>query len=218
MILILLGAPGAGKGTQSVGLAEALGSVHVSTGDLFRAHLQAGTALGREAEGFMTRGELVPDAVVIGMVQERLAEPDAAAGAVLDGFPRTVPQAEALDAMLAETGAEPAEALLIDVPREALMRRLTGRRVCRACGQVYHVDFKPPPEGGACGVCGGELYQRDDDTPETVANRLAVYDQETAPVIAHYEALGRLRSVDGDGTPDAVGARLRALLGEAPAG
>lgn len=214
MIIVLLGPPGGGKGTQAVGLAEDLGIVHVSTGDLLRQSLREKTPLGLAAESYMSRGELVPDEVVIGMVRERLERPDAVAGAVLDGFPRTVAQARALDAMLDDLGRRPPYAAQLDVPREALMRRLTGRRVCRAQGHTYHVEFMPPEREGVCDIDGSELYQRADDTPETVANRLDVYERETAPVIAFYEEADRLVRVDGDGPPDQVGARLRAAVGD----
>jgi adenylate kinase len=212
MILVLLGAPGAGKGTQAVGVADELGVPHVSTGDLFRANLAEHTALGLEAEGYMKRGDLVPDDVVVGMVRERLAEPDAVGGVVLDGFPRTVGQAEALDAMLVEAGRPAPTALLLDVPQESLMRRLTGRRVCRSEGHVYHIDFKQPQNAGLCDVDGSELYQRADDTPETVHNRLEVYDRETAPVVAFFETRGRLVTVDGDAAPADVAERVSAAV------
>jgi adenylate kinase len=216
MILVLLGAPGAGKGTQAVGLAADLGAPHVSTGELFRAHLGEGTPLGLEAEGYMSRGELVPDEVVIGMVRERLAEPDASEGIVLDGFPRTVVQAEALDAMLEEANQPAPRALLLDVPRGSLMARLTGRRVCRAEGHVYHIDFNPPQSPGVCDLDGSELYQRDDDTPDTVRNRLDVYDRETAPVVEFFDTRGRLITVDGNAAPTEVGLRVRAAVAALP--
>jgi adenylate kinase len=213
MIVTLLGAPGAGKGTQAVGLAQALGVPHLSTGDILRANLRDHTPLGLEAEGFMNRGALVPDGLVIGMVKARLAEPDAAAGAVLDGFPRTVAQAEALDAMLSGLAVGLPRAVALDVPREALIGRLTGRRVCRANGHPYHVQFKPPSREGICDVDGSELYQRADDTVETVTNRLDVFDRETAPVIDYYRERERLVIVPADGGPDAVTTRLRAVFG-----
>jgi len=208
VIVVLLGPPGGGKGTQAVGLAASLGVVHVSTGDLLRAHLAAHTPLGVAAEAYMSRGELVPDETVIDMVRARLAEPDAAPGAVLDGFPRTVAQAEALGRLLLETGRTPAHAILLDVPRADLIRRLTGRRVCRAAGHPYHVEFKPPRREGVCDVDQSELYQRADDTIATVTNRLEVYDRETAPLIGYYQALGRLTTIEAGGTPAEVTARL----------
>ena len=216
MIIVLLGPPGGGKGTQAVNLAGALGLVHVSTGDLLRRSLHERTKLGLEAEGYMKSGALVPDSIVIGMVRERLGQPDAASGAVLDGFPRTVAQAEALDEVLASGGFAEASAVLLDVPRSALMRRLTGRRVCRAQGHPYHVEFMPPATEGVCDVDGSELYQRADDTPETVNHRLDVYERDTAPVIGFYRARGRLLEVDGDGPPADVGARLQVAVGSLP--
>ncbi len=212
MILILLGAPGAGKGTQAVSLAEELGLLHLSTGDMFRYHLAQRTALGLEAEGHMARGDLVPDDVVIGMVRERLTEPDAAAGVVLDGFPRTVAQAEALDSLASELSLPLPWALAIEVERDDVVARLTGRRVCRGAGHPYHVEFRPPRVPGICDIDGSELYQRADDTVETVTRRLEVYEEETAPVLDYYDARHRLVRVDGSGGPDAVGARLRAAV------
>lgn len=212
MILILLGPPGAGKGTQAVALASKFGLTHVSTGDMFREHLAQGTPLGVEAESFMRRGELVPDAVVIGMVRERLMQPDAAQGVVLDGFPRTVAQAEALDALAAELSLPLPWALTIDVSRPELVERLTGRRVCRASGHPYHVRFKPPLVEGVCDIDGSPLYQRSDDTLETVERRLSVFDQETAPVLDYYAMRHRLLRVNGDGEPEQVAVRLEAAV------
>jgi adenylate kinase len=212
MIVVLLGAPGAGKGTQAVDLAAALTVPHVSTGDLFRAHLRERTPLGIEAETYMSRGDLVPDATVIAMVRDRLAESDAAAGAVLDGFPRTVGQAEALDRLVSTAGDLP-RAVALDVSRAALVARLTGRRVCRAQGHPYHIEYRPPRVEGVCDVDGSALYQRTDDTLETVRNRLDVYDRETAPLLGYYRSSGRLDLVDGDDAPGAVAARLAGLFG-----
>ena len=209
MIVVMLGPPGGGKGTQAVALAEGLGLPHVSTGELLRRSLGERTPLGVRAEGYMKRGELVPDEIVVGMVRERLADGDASCGVVLDGFPRTVGQAEVLDEVLVGLSVGPPTAVLLDVPRQLLMRRLTGRRVCRAKGHTFHVEFVPPRQAGVCDVDGSELYQRADDTPETVANRLDVYERDTAPVIDYYRATGRLTRVDGDGSPDEVGERLR---------
>jgi adenylate kinase len=209
VIIVMLGPPGGGKGTQAVVLAEALGLPHVSTGELLRRSLRDRTPLGLRAEGYMKRGELVPDEIVVGMVRERLGEEDASGGVVLDGFPRTVSQAEVLDEVLLNLSVGPPAAVLLDVPRESLMRRLTGRRVCRAAGHTFHVEFVPPRHDGVCDKDGSELYQRADDTPETVANRLDVYERDTAPVIDYYRASGRLTRVDGDGPPGEVGERLR---------
>lgn len=208
MILVLLGPPGAGKGTQATRLAGTLGAIHLSTGELFREHLAARTPLALEAEAYMNRGELVPDETVIAMVRARLTEPDAAAGVVFDGFPRTLAQASALDRQLAEMGWPVPEAVVLDVDREALTGRLTRRRVCRQAGHIYHLDFKLPAREGVCDVDGSELYQRDDDTPLTVARRLAVYDEQTKPVLGYYDSRGRLTPIAGEGPPDEVAARL----------
>jgi adenylate kinase len=212
MILVLLGPPGAGKGTQAVALAQALGHVHLSTGDLFRRSLAEGRPLGLEAEGYMKRGELVPDETVVGMVRERLSDPDTAAGVVLDGFPRTVRQAVALDALVGELVRPLPQAVEIAVEDEALIKRLTGRRVCRAAGHPYHVVYSPPRQAGLCDIDASELYQRADDTVETVTRRLAVYSQDTKPVLDYYGAAGRLWSVSGEGPPQEVAARLQAAV------
>ncbi len=198
MILVLLGAPGAGKGTQADILSEMLGIVHVSSGDLLREHRRSGTALGKLADTFLDRGELVPDDVVIGMVTARLAEPDAAPGVILDGFPRTVAQADALDTLLAASGKQVDKALYVQVPSAALLDRLSGRWICRNCQTTYHEKFNPPPAPGVCGVCGGELYQREDDRREVVERRLEVYFAQTLPVIEYYRQHCRLLEVDGD--------------------
>lgn len=216
MTLVLLGPPGAGKGTQAVSLAESLGYVHLSTGDVFRRHLAECTPLGEAAQSYMERGELVPDDIVIGMVRERLAQPDAAPGVVLDGFPRTVAQAEALDDILAALCRPQPRAVELTVPRETLVERLTGRRVCRASGHPYHVVFSPPRTPGRCDLDGSELYQRGDDTLETVTRRLEVYEAETRPVATYYAERDRLMTVVGDGKPESVASRLRDAVG-APA-
>jgi adenylate kinase len=208
MIWALLGPPGAGKGTQAVRLARELGWLHLSTGDLFRAHLAAESELGRAAADYMRTGRLVPDEVVIGMVADRLAQPDAQAGVLLDGFPRTVPQAAALDKLAQDTALAPPRALAILVDPATVMERMTGRRVCRASGHPYHVVFQPPRTAGICDVDGSELYRREDDAPETVARRLEVYEAETAPVLAYYEAAGRLATVAGAAGADEVFAGL----------
>jgi adenylate kinase len=210
--IVLLGAPGAGKGTQAAKMVEALGLPHISTGDMFRKAVGDGTSMGVAARGFMDKGELVPDDVVIGIVRERLSQPDCADGFILDGFPRTVPQADALDAALAEMGRGLDAVISIDVPREALVSRLTSRRQCRACGRIYNVMGDMPAVDGVCDDCGGEVYQRDDDTVETVTNRLDVYDKNTSPLIAHYAAKGLLRSIDGDRPVDAVFVDVRKVL------
>jgi adenylate kinase len=223
LYIVLLGAPGAGKGTQAVALAKTLGIAHVSSGDLFRDNLKQGTELGLLAKGYMDKGELVPDEVTIRMVMDRLARPDAASGVILDGFPRTLPQAKALDEALAERGNALDLVPLIQVGDDEVMRRLTGRRVCRACGAVYHLVFNPPKASletggqGVCDVCGGELYQRDDDSPETVRHRLYTYYKETGPLIGYYYARNLLVEIDGEREIDAVQADLvRVATSSAP--
>jgi adenylate kinase len=212
MMWVLLGPPGAGKGTQAVRLATDLGWLHLSTGDLFRAHLAADTPLGREAAEYMRSGGLVPDDTVIAMVADRLAQPDARAGVLLDGFPRTVAQAEALDRLARATDEPLPRALAILVARATVLERMTGRRVCRAAGHPYHVVFQPPRTPDVCDLDGSALYRREDDAPETVARRMDVYEAETAPVLAYYEAAGRLVAVPGEDQADAVFARLRAAV------
>jgi len=196
-ILVLLGAPGAGKGTQAHVLARHLGLPHIATGDLFRAAVREGTPLGLEAQGYMERGALVPDAVTIGMLLERLARPDAARGAILDGFPRTRAQAEALDESLAQRGTTVEAALLVDVPEADLLARLSGRWVCTAAGHTYHETAHPPRVPGVCDIDGSPLVQRDDDRPEVVRARLQKQLGALAEVVEHYRAAGNLRSVDG---------------------
>jgi len=215
VILVLLGAPGAGKGTQADVLVGRLGLLHLSTGELLREHLRRRTPLGLEAEGYMSRGELVPDETVIGMVADRLGQPDAAGGIVLDGFPRTVAQAEALDRLLGARGWPPTHAVLLDVPREALVRRLTGRRVCRAAGHTYNMTHKPPRVEGVCDLDGSALVQRPDDAPETVVRRLDVYFDETGPVVEYFRSRERLTAMSGEGAPDTVAERLSGVLGAA---
>lgn len=202
--IVLLGPPGAGKGTQAARLAQAAGLAHLASGDLFREHLSRGTELGKLAQAYMTRGELVPDDVTTRMIAERLAQPDAATGAVFDGFPRTVAQAEALDRLLAEHGERVQRAVVIDARREELVRRLTGRWLCRDCQTPYHHTSRPPRVPGRCDACGGELYQRPDDTVEVVERRLAVYEDQTQPLLAWYERAGALARVDGEQDVEAV--------------
>ena len=211
--VVLLGAPGAGKGTQAVRLAAWLGVPHVSTGDLFRHHVGNRTPLGLEADAYMRRGDLVPDGVTLSMVADRLTERDAAGGAVFDGFPRTVAQARALDERLAAAGQRLDAALVLEVPREALVARLTGRRFCPQCQATYHTEWSPPAVADRCDRCGGDLRRRADDDEATVARRLTVYETETFPLEAFYEADGRLWRVDGVGSVDAVAARLEEALG-----
>lgn len=211
--LVLLGAPGAGKGTQAKKLIEKLGIPQISTGDLLRAAVSEGTELGMEAKSYMDKGELVPDSVVLGMMKERLQDEDCKKGFILDGFPRNTAQAEALDAMLEELGMPLGSALSVDVPLEDLMKRLTGRRTCKDCGQMYNIYFSPPATEGKCDKCGGELYQRDDDQEETIQKRLEVYTEQTAPLIDYYSGKGILKSVSGTGSIDDIFANVTATLG-----
>jgi len=210
--VVLLGMPGAGKGTQAERLAQALGVPHVASGDLFREHLDKGTELGRRARGYIERGDLVPDDVTIGMVAERLARPDCADGVVLDGFPRTVAQAQALEGVLARLGVALDSVLLVHVSEEVALARLAGRWTCRACGTVYHTLFDPPQQAGVCDACGGELYQRPDETPEAHRHRLCVYQEQTAPLVEYYRRAGLLVDVDGEQSIEDVAADLRAAV------
>lgn len=211
--LVLLGVPGAGKGTQARVLEELLGIPQISTGDLFRYNIKNETELGTLAKSYMDKGELVPDEVTIRMVEDRLQNEDCRDGAIFDGFPRALKQATALDEMVDPMGGLDIVPL-ISLDDEEVMRRITGRRVCRSCGEVYHVDYKPPQVEGVCDVCGGELYQRDDDKPETVRNRLYVYYKQTAPLVGYYYAKGLLVEIDGDQSIEAVGEDLESALQE----
>jgi adenylate kinase len=212
MNVVLLGAPGAGKGTQAAKMVEEFGLPHISTGDIFRKAVADGTALGLEAKRYMDSGELVPDEVTIGIVKERLQQPDCARGFILDGFPRTVPQADALGDALASMGRALDAVVLVDVPKSALVERLTARRQCRACGRIYNVLTDRPSVDGKCDECGGEVYQRDDDTVGTVTNRLDVYERNTAPLVEYYRGRGLLRVVDGDRDPDDVFVDVTSIL------
>lgn len=211
LFLVFLGPPGSGKGTQARLLHERIGLPHVSTGDLFRHHLKNNTPLGLLARQYMDRGELVPDGVTVDMVADRLAQSDAACGAILDGFPRNLAQVVALEAMLAGRGGVSLAPLFV-VSDEEVMRRITGRRTCRVCGAVYHIEFNPPARPGVCDADGGELYQRDDDRPETVQRRLYVYYKQTAPLVGYYFAKGLLVEIDGTQSPEAVQADLLQIL------
>ncbi len=199
MNLILLGPPGAGKGTQAKMLMDKYDIPQISTGDILRAAVKDGTEMGRQAKEYMDAGKLVPDEVIIGIVKDRLKEDDCQNGYMLDGFPRTVPQAEALDAMLKEMDSKIDHVISIEVPDEELIERLTGRRTCRECGSGFHLKFDPPKTEGVCDKCGGELYQRDDDNVETVTNRLKVYKDQTQPLIDYYQGQGLIRPIDGMG-------------------
>ena len=212
MNIILLGPPGAGKGTQAKMLIDKYEIPQISTGDILRAAVKEGTPLGKEAKSYMDKGGLVPDSVVIGIVEERIQEPDCVKGYMLDGFPRTVPQAEALDGMLSTLSAQIDHVVSIEVANEELIKRLTGRRTCRECGTGYHVMFDPPKAEGVCDKCGGELYQRDDDNEATVRSRLDVYESQTLPLIDYYKVQGKIRPIDGVGDMKEIFERITTVL------
>lgn len=212
MRLVLVGPPGAGKGTQAQFIAAQFAIPKISTGDIFRANVSEGTELGVTAKKFMDAGDLVPDEVTSAMVRERLKEDDAADGFLLDGFPRTVPQAETLDEMLADMDAGLDVVLELVVDDEEVIRRLSGRRTCRNCGHIWHVDFDPPSQDGICDHCGGQLFQRDDDKHDTVRHRIEVYAEQTAPLIAFYAEKGVLVGIDATGPVDDVTERAIAAL------
>jgi len=218
MRLVLLGAPGVGKGTQARRLAAQERIPQVSTGDILRESVKQGTALGLQAKGFMESGRLVPDDVVIGLARETLTSPDCSNGYILDGFPRTVTQAEALDRMLQETGSAGLDHVVsFDAPHDHIIRRLLGRRTCPTCQTVYHIDHAPPTLKDHCDTCGGALAQRADDQSETVEARLAVFERQTSPLVAYYQQRGLLRRLDATGDIHDVYRRLRAVLGLAGA-
>ena len=212
MIIVMLGAPGAGKGTQAKLLCKKLGLPHVSSGDIFRENMKAETELGQLAKTYINRGELVPDDVTIAMIKDRLTRQDCQAGVVLDGFPRTAAQAKALDEMLSEIGCRVNVAPYIKVPEEVLIGRLTGRWTCRENGHIFHQEFNPPKQAGICDLDGSELYQREDDKEETVKNRIQVYLELTAPLIAYYQEQGVLTEVSGDQNIETVNEDLVAVL------
>jgi adenylate kinase len=214
MYTVFLGAPGAGKGTQAANVAQELGLVHIASGDLFRQALEEGTELGMKAKSYMEKGTLVPDEVTIGMVLERMSAPDCESGVILDGFPRNLEQAEALDKALAEQGKALDKVLYIKVSEDELVKRLSGRWICRNCQTPYHAVNSPPRVQGNCDKCGGELYQRPDDSVETVKKRLEVYHAETAPLIRYYTRAGELVEVDGEGSADEVARRIVSALRE----
>jgi adenylate kinase len=213
-VVLLLGAPGAGKGTQARFLASTLGVPHVASGDLLREHRHRGTDLGRAAQSYMDRGDLVPDSLVVDMLCDRLDQPDARRGALLDGFPRTLHQAQALEERLARRGGRVRVAVYVEVPMPVLVERLAGRWLCRRCQASYHELFNPARRADTCDSCGGELYQRSDDKREVVANRVAVYLRDTLPVVERYERQGMLRRVDGDQPIEAVRAALLRAVAE----
>jgi adenylate kinase len=212
MKMIFIGPPGAGKGTQAERICEEYGVVQLSTGDILRANRKAGTELGKKAQSFMDAGELVPDSLIIDMIKEELIKPELSKGYILDGFPRTVPQADALDHLLSDMGQKLDCVLVLEVPNDALLKRLTARRTCRSCGKSYHLVFNPPKRDGICDLDGGELFQRDDDKEEPILNRLKVYEAQTKPLIEYYSAKGMADMVDGVGPLPEVYARIKTLL------
>lgn len=214
--IVLLGPPGAGKGTQAEIISARLGLAHVSSGDIFRENIKNQTELGKLADGYMSRGDLVPDDVTIGMIRERLARSDCAQGALLDGYPRTPAQAYSLEGMLKEFGGQVDSVPYIQVAEDELVKRLSGRWTCRAGGHIYHERFNPPEKIGVCDIDGSELYQRDDDSRETVQRRIHVYFQQTAPLIEHYRQQGVLVEINGDQPIEAVSADLLAALPKGP--
>lgn len=213
MKIIMLGAPGAGKGTQAKRIAEKYGIPHISTGDIFRANIKEGTELGMKAKGFMDQGLLVPDEVTIGMLLDRIQKEDCKNGYVLDGFPRTIPQAESLTKALEEMGQRIDYAVDVDVPDENIVTRMGGRRACITCGATYHIQFAPPKADGICDKCGAKLVLRDDDKPETVQKRLTVYHEQTQPLIDYYKKAGVLVSVDGTQDMEQVFESIVRILG-----
>ncbi|MCX4576906.1 adenylate kinase [Streptomyces sp. NBC_01571] len=213
MRIVLVGPPGAGKGTQAAFLAKNLGIPHISTGDLFRANISQGTELGKQAKAYMDAGNLVPDEVTIGMAKDRMEQPDAANGFLLDGFPRNVSQAEALDEMLKAEGMKLDAVLDLEVPEDEVVKRIAGRRICRKdSSHVFHVEYKKPRQDGVCDICGGELYQRDDDSEETVRTRLEVYHTQTEPIIDYYKAQGLVVTISALGKVEEVTERAMEAL------
>ncbi len=204
MKIVMLGAPGAGKGTQADKIAEKYGLPHISTGDIFRKNIKEGTELGKEAKSYMDAGKLVPDELTVRLLLDRVKNDDCAKGYILDGYPRTIPQAEALDSELAKLGEKIDYAINVEVPDENIITRMSGRRACLKCGATYHLKYVPPKKDGICDECGAELVIRDDDKPETVKNRLSVYHEQTQPLIDYYKGKGILKSVDGTVPMDQV--------------
>ena len=214
MKVVMLGAPGAGKGTQAKKIAAKYSIPHISTGDIFRANIKNGTELGKKAKTYMDQGLLVPDELVVDLVVDRVNQEDCANGYVLDGFPRTIPQAEALTKALAGQGQKLDYAIDVDVPDENIVRRMGGRRACVGCGATYHLEYAPPKQEGICDTCGGELILRDDDKPETVTKRLGVHHEQTQPLIDYYTNAGILKRVDGTVDIDEVFQAITEILGE----
>ncbi len=214
MKIIMLGAPGAGKGTQAKQIADKYGIPHISTGDIFRANIKNGTELGKKAKEYMDQGALVPDELTCDLVMDRIAQDDAKNGFVLDGFPRTIPQAEALTAALEKIGQKMDFAIDVDVPDENIVNRMSGRRACLNCGATYHIVSIPPKQEGICDRCGSKIVLRDDDKPETVQKRLTVYHEQTQPLIDYYKKQGILQSVDGTVPMEEVFRSIVAILGE----
>ncbi len=199
MKLIFLGPPGVGKGTQAARIADAYNLDHISTGEALRDAVKRGTSVGKQAKSYMDQGALVPDGVIMGIIRERMTD-----SVLLDGFPRTVAQAEMLDQMLCETSAKLDAVISIEAAEQVLIERLSGRRTCKQCGQTFHIEFMPPKQAGICDVCGGELFQRNDDKPESISNRLKVYVEQTAPLIEYYKQSGKLKTVNGEQDVDQV--------------
>lgn len=214
MNIIIMGLPGAGKGTQAAKIIKKHSIPHISTGDMFRLAIKNETDLGKQAKAFMDQGELVPDEVTVGIVKERLSQSDAKGGFLLDGFPRTIEQAEALNKIMEDLGSQIDQTINIDVPEEELMNRLTGRRICETCGATYHLVFNPPKEESICNLDGGKLYQREDDNPDTVANRLEVNIKQTTPLLNFYKELGVLSTVDGSKDIDEVFEEIDEILND----
>ncbi len=212
MKIIMLGAPGAGKGTQAKQIAEAYGIPHISTGDIFRANIKEGTELGKKAQEYMDQGLLVPDELVCDLVVDRIHKDDCEKGFILDGFPRTIPQADALDGALAKEDAKIDFAIDIEVPDENIVKRMSGRRSCKDCGAIFHIVYNPPKKDNSCDACGGELVLRDDDKEETVKKRLDVYHEQTAPLITHYKEAGSLYEIDGTQDIKVVFDEIKSIL------
>ena len=214
MYILLMGPPGAGKGTQAANLVQKCNIPHISTGDMFRAAVKEGTELGKKAKACMDGGQLVPDEITIGIVRERLAKPDCEKGFILDGFPRTVEQADALDGILKDLSIRLTRAVDISVPSDVLVERATGRRICKKCGATYHIRFNPTKTEGVCDACGGETYQRADDSEETMKNRLSVYEAQTKPLISYYQRAGLYTAIDGSQEMSKVFSDITECLGK----